>query len=152
MAERVLTCPLCAFEFKRVDTICRHGCPLSSICNLVRCPSCAYEFPETPPQRSWFARLVRPNDDGRPEASCETVSVEKLAAGETAHVVCVAGQPDDRRNTLAVFGVTPGSEITLIQHRPSCVLRVGETELALDTDIAQRILVMREEAAPGARS
>ena len=48
MAERFLTCPLCGFEFAPADTLCQHGCPLRTACNLVRCPMCAYEFPETP--------------------------------------------------------------------------------------------------------
>jgi Fe2+ transport system protein FeoA len=42
---------------------------------------------------------------------------------------------------LAVFGLTPEAEITLIQHLPSCVVQVGETELAIDPEIADEILV-----------
>jgi hypothetical protein len=29
----------------------------------------------------------------------------------------------------------------LVQHQPACVIRIGETELALDADIARDILV-----------
>jgi len=31
--------------------------------------------------------------------------------------------------------------VTLVQRRPSCVIRIGETELALDLEIAEEILV-----------
>ena len=48
-----------------------------------------------------------------------------------------------RRNTLTVFGLTPGTEITLLQRAPSFVIRVGETELGLDREIAQGIYVRR---------
>jgi Fe2+ transport system protein FeoA len=42
---------------------------------------------------------------------------------------------------LTVFGLTPGTEITLLQRHPSFVLRVGETEVGLDKQIARQILV-----------
>jgi Fe2+ transport system protein FeoA len=35
----------------------------------------------------------------------------------------------------------PGAEVTLIQRRPACVVKIGETELALDPEIAADLLV-----------
>ena len=40
-----------------------------------------------------------------------------------------------------MFGLVPETEITIVQLRPACVIRVGETELALDREIAEEILV-----------
>jgi Fe2+ transport system protein FeoA len=40
-----------------------------------------------------------------------------------------------------VYGLGPDAEITLVQHQPACVIRIGETELAIDSDIARDILV-----------
>lgn len=57
MAEPFLTCPLCGFEFQKSDSLCYHGCPLGSMCNLVRCPACEHEFPEQLPGTSWLWRL-----------------------------------------------------------------------------------------------
>ena len=42
---------------------------------------------------------------------------------------------------LAAFGINPGSEITLHQTRPAFVVRLGETELAIDKEIAREIFV-----------
>jgi Fe2+ transport system protein FeoA len=42
---------------------------------------------------------------------------------------------------LAVFGLVPGAEVEVLQRRPTCVVRIGETDLALDADIANEILV-----------
>jgi Fe2+ transport system protein FeoA len=57
--------------------------------------------------------------------------------------VCLGGDNGSRHNNLAVFGLTADAEITLIQQIPSCVLKVGETELAVDPEIADEILVER---------
>ncbi len=145
MAERYLICPLCGFEFEPEDALCAHGCPLRSHCALVRCPGCDYEFAEGPRPATWLRRLL-----GRPPAPepapCEALSVDRLPAGQTARVLSLGGS----RNRLAVFGLVPGTEITLLQRRPACVVQVGETELALDREIARRILVRRPDAGPPA--
>jgi Fe2+ transport system protein FeoA len=140
MAERFLTCPLCGFGFEPEDAVCAHGCPLSSHCGLVRCPACDYEFAESPERGSWLRRLFGgAAPPAAAESQCEALSVDQLRTGQTASVLSLSGD----RNRLAVFGLVPGTEITLLQRRPACVVRVGETELALDREIARRILVRR---------
>lgn len=139
MAERYLTCPLCGFGFEPEDALCAHGCPLRSHCGLVRCPACDYEFTEQPKRGSWLDRLLGRAPEPPTEAECEALSVDQLQAGQTASVLSLSGS----RNKLAVFGLVPGTEITLLQRRPACVVQVGETELALDREIARRILVRR---------
>ncbi len=148
MAERYVTCPLCGFEFEKLDTLCQHGCPLSAVCNLVRCPGCAYEFPETPRAVSWLQRLFTRSREPRLPAANGVATVGDLGRGERARVLCLAGRSPSRCNSLAVFGLVPGVEVTLIQRRPSCVVQVGETELALDPEIAREIVVERGAERP----
>jgi Fe2+ transport system protein FeoA/rubredoxin len=145
MAERFLTCPLCGFGFEPEDALCAHGCPLRSHCALVRCPACDYEFTEQPRRGAWLRRLLGGTPPASSEGQCEALSVDQLAAGQTASVLSLSGS----RNRLAVFGLVPGTEITLLQRRPACVVQVGETELALDLEIARRILVQRPAGASG---
>ena len=138
MADRYLICPLCGFEFEPEDAVCAHGCPMRSHCALVRCPACEYEFAERPSRGSWWSRLFGGATATAPEeGQCEALSVDQLRAGQTASVLSLSGD----RNRLAVFGLVPGTEIKLLQRRPACVVQVGETELALDPEIARRILV-----------
>lgn len=66
-----------------------------------------------------------------------------LPAGATARVVVVATDLRDRAERLASLGISPGSEIELLQRRPAFVLRAGETQVALDEEIARRIFVQR---------
>lgn len=135
-----LQCPLCHWEFVRPDTACAQGCPLGKWCGLVRCPSCGYEFAEPRPFR-WLARLF--HRCPAPAARCERLDLTQLAEGEEAEVVSLNCAHPSRRNTLAVYGVAPGHRVVLQQHRPHVILRVGETELALETDIAREIVVKR---------
>lgn len=142
MSERdsEATCPLCGLVFGRSDALCQHGCPMADLCHLVRCPACGYEFPATPHgNRGLWSRLV---GLGRRRAAVPApggTTVRDLAAGARARVLHLAG--DRSRDALAVFGVVPGAELELVQRTPAFVLRVGETELALDADVAGRILV-----------
>jgi Fe2+ transport system protein FeoA len=169
MAEPLLTCPLCGFEFSPADTSCHHGCPFQSACSLTRCPLCEYEFPATPKSVSWLQGWLRRRREARarrrqpvPAAARKApgcvaaaicadregalLTVRELSGGERAEVVHLEAEDAGRSNTLAVFGLVPGSEITLLQRLPSYVLQVGETMLALDAEVAGSIVVRRPAA------
>lgn len=134
-----LKCPLCGFEFEKANTICHHGCPLGKFCKLIRCPGCQYEFPEPARPFTWLAKLLHPGQSPRTGA----LNLTELAAGETVEFVSVAGVHQSRQHTLALYGVVPGAQILLQQKHPGYVVRIGETELALEADIAREILVRR---------
>ncbi len=141
MAIDYLTCPMCGFEFERTDTLCAHGCPLGALCHLIRCPACEYEFPETPPAVSFVKRLFRrrlPTVTGLPPG---VRTAAELRPGQKAKVLCLGSTVTDRHRTLTVYGLGSGAEITLVQQQPACVIQIGETELALDLEIARDILV-----------
>ena len=130
MAIDYLTCTLCA-----------HGCPLGALCHLVRCPACEYEFPETPPTVSFVKRLLRrrlPTVAGLPPG---VRTASELRPGQRAKVLCLGSTVTDRHRTLTVYGLAPEAELTVVQQYPACVIRIGETELALDPEIARDILV-----------
>ena len=152
MAEPRLTCPLCGFEFERADTLCSHGCPLGAACHLARCPACEYEFPEKPAAVSWVRRLLGRTQDPPPACPGDgMLTVKDLRPGELAEILGLAGESPARRNNLAVFGLVPGSEARLLQRYPSFVLRIGETVLALDGEVAGDIVVRRRSEAETAR-
>jgi Fe2+ transport system protein FeoA len=150
VADEYVTCPFCGFEFATQDTLCHHGCPLGAMCRMNRCPNCQYEFAEQPKAVSWVSSLLR-RRKRLPELPEHVVSVRDLRPGERARVLCLGGGPSTRHNNLAVFGVVPGADVTLVQQRPAPVLRVGETELAVDPAIAREILVERMEPEPVGR-
>ncbi len=133
-------CPLCGFEFYAEDSACQHGCPLRTICTMNRCPSCDYEFTDQPRVVSWLGRLFGRGDECAKEAQ-GAPTVCDMHNGQRARVKGVLTSKGRRHNTLATFGLVAGSDVELLQRRPEYVIRVGETELALDADIARDILI-----------
>jgi Fe2+ transport system protein FeoA len=147
---------MCGMEFERTNSKCEHGCPITKHCNLLRCPSCGYEFPGDSKAASWFGRVFgrqrrhrrrtrrrRRNQAAVVAENGNVVSLEDLGPGESAEMIRLACISSRQRNTLTVFGMTPGTEITLLQRRPTYVVRVGETELGIEEELAREIHVKR---------
>lgn len=62
-----------------------------------------------------------------------------LAPGQRGRIVLVAPRHRERLEQLADLGVTPGLVVTLRQHKPSLVLEVDRTLLALEEEVAEGI-------------
>jgi DtxR family Mn-dependent transcriptional regulator len=80
-----------------------------------------------------------------PGACCSTLSrrvssllcrLSDLTPGERGRVVLVAPRHGERLEQLADLGVTPGAVLALRQRKPSLVVEVDRTLLALEDDIA----------------
>ena len=71
-----------------------------------------------------------------------------LATGTTAAIHRIASSDPGRLVKLSSLGVLPGAEVTLLQRRPAVLLRIGESEIALDPEVAADIWV--EPAGPAA--
>lgn len=63
--------------------------------------------------------------------------------GQPYRIVFIAPQNQSPLERLAVLGILPGGEIRINQKKPSYVLQAGETEVALDPDIAANIYVKK---------
>jgi DtxR family Mn-dependent transcriptional regulator len=96
--------------------ICPHGKPIP------RGPCCARFKREVEP-------LVRPLSD--------------LKLGEEGRIVFITPRSRNRLERLSSLGFIPGSVVRLDQKRPSFVLEIGETTLALDEDIARDVYVKK---------
>lgn len=66
-----------------------------------------------------------------------------LEPGEEGKIVFIVPKEHTRLDRLSSLGVIPGSTIKLHQKRPSFVIKIGETELAIDEEIAKEIYVRR---------
>ena len=146
MVSEYVSCPLCGFEFSRADTLCGHGCPLGSMCHLICCPSCGYEFPERPTGGSWLKKVFGREEEKVTSLPEGVVAASTLAAGDRATLVCMGLSTGTRERSLTVYGLVPGAEVEIVQQSPACVIRIDQTELALDREIADEILVEPEIA------
>jgi DtxR family Mn-dependent transcriptional regulator len=64
-----------------------------------------------------------------------------LPLGGSGSVVFIAPRSVSRLNRLAAFGVVPGSQVRLIERKPSVVLACGHTSLAVEDEIGREIYV-----------
>ena len=71
------------------------------------------------------------------------VSLPDLRIGDEAKIVFISSKYHARLDRLSSFGIIPGGVIKLHQKQPTYVVRIGETELALDKDLAKEIFVKK---------
>ncbi len=61
--------------------------------------------------------------------------------GERYRIVFIATRRHSRLDRLGVLGIYAGNDVHLHQKKPSFVVRIGETDVAIDTEIARDIFV-----------
>ena len=67
--------------------------------------------------------------------------LSRLRTGIKAKVVYISTSSQENSDWLSSLGVVPGLEFTVHHRKPSLVISFGETQLALDDDIADYIYV-----------
>jgi DtxR family Mn-dependent transcriptional regulator len=72
------------------------------------------------------------------------IPLKELKVGQSGRIVFITPRTKRRLSRLASYGVIPGSELTLNQRFPSYVIRIDQTDVALETEIAKEILVKVE--------
>ena len=88
-----------------------------------------------------FNRLrIRSAPDLAPVAVARTLA--DLQPGESARVGCLHCERAARCERLMAYGLVQGQMVTLVQRAPAFVVRVEETELALDEEVARCIEIM----------
>lgn len=70
-----------------------------------------------------------------------------LPIASSGKIVFIAPKSPTRLNRLATLGVIPGTEVRLLQRKPSIVIGCGETSIALEEEIAHEIYVRPERSA-----
>lgn len=69
------------------------------------------------------------------------MQLKELDVGAKARIVFIVPKEEARIDRLTSLGVVPGSIIKLKQKRPSFILKIDETSLAIDPVIAEEIYV-----------
>ncbi len=73
----------------------------------------------------------------------------ELGVGELCRIVFMAPGGHGSLERIATMGILPGADVRLHQKRPSMILDIGHTTLAIDSEIAAAIYVKRLPAAEG---
>jgi Fe2+ transport system protein FeoA len=77
--------------------------------------------------RSLSARLVSP--------------LSQLAEGQTGKVAYIAARKLEQLQKLTAMGILPGASISVVQTFPAYVFQAGQTQFAVDREIADAIYV-----------
>jgi DtxR family Mn-dependent transcriptional regulator len=79
----------------------------------------------------------------RTTVESQVVPLTALAPGERGRIVYIRPRNHQRLHRLTSLGLTPGVKVTLHRRSPAFCLRYEETELAIDRDVAEDIVVSR---------
>jgi DtxR family Mn-dependent transcriptional regulator len=66
-----------------------------------------------------------------------------ILPGDKAKIVFITPGFHSRLDRLSAMGVVPGSVVKLHQKKPSYVIQLGETMIAVDKDITKEIFVRK---------
>lgn len=77
----------------------------------------------------------------RRELTPIVVSLKELPVGSEGKIVFITTPHHQRLSRLVNLGVIPGGKFVLHQKKPSYLLRLGSTEIAIDDSIASEIFV-----------
>lgn len=69
--------------------------------------------------------------------------LNRLKSGETARIVYVSTKHHSRLDRLTDLGITPGEVVKVHQTYPAFVLKVGETDLAIDPEVLDDVYVRK---------
>ena len=69
------------------------------------------------------------------------VPLDRIKVGSTSKIIFTTPAYHERYERLTLLGVEPGASITLYKKIPSFVIKVDETEVALDQEVAREIFV-----------
>ncbi len=116
---------------------------LDGVCTLLGHPSnCPHGRP-IPPGACCEARQT--------VIESQVVPLSALKPGERARIIYVQPRSHQRLHRLSSIGLNPGVEIVLHRRHPALCLRFEQTEIALDTSVAEDIQVCRINSHNGIR-
>lgn len=83
--------------------------------------------------------------DKHNEAQAAVLPLSSMKSGERGAIAYLSSRQMDSLQKLMALGVLPGSPIAIIQTYPSVVFQVGQTQVAVDSELASDIYVRRIE-------
>ena len=82
-------------------------------------------------------------EEARSKGDVGVVALTELKAGEGGEIAYMAASDVRKMQKLMSMGVLPGSDLELIRTYPSYIFRVGNSEFAVDQDLASEIFVRK---------
>ncbi len=137
------TCPMCGFLYNPQDQSACPSCPLHQNCTMVCCPACGHTTidPAQSTLARWATRLLKPErHDAKPPPKDRTTLLD-IRPGGQARVVEFLSLSAVQVENLQAYGLAPGHLLQVLQHAPVTVIQIGNTELALEAELASQVEV-----------
>jgi DtxR family transcriptional regulator, Mn-dependent transcriptional regulator len=93
-----------------------------------------------------------------PEGSCcssardtlqsAIVSLDNVKVGDSVKISYINTPSNSRMHKLSHFGIIPGAEISIHQRYPALIVECGNTQLAMEEDVAREVFVMYPKDRP----
>jgi DtxR family transcriptional regulator, Mn-dependent transcriptional regulator len=119
----------CEFEH-----LLHHGVD-SKICTLLNHPTTCPHGKPIPPGKCCEA--------ARSAGEVGVVALTELKAGEKGEIAYLSTGDAKKMQKLMSMGVLPGNQLSLSRTFPSYIFRVGNSEFAVDTDLAREIFIRK---------
>ncbi len=88
--------------------------------------------------------MSQPADNHRPKVVLDIQPLTRLNTGQIGKVVYLYTTNRDKLQKIMAMGILPGMAITLLQKFPSFVLQIGNSQFAVDKELAEIIFVETE--------
>ena len=83
-------------------------------------------------------------EQARAEGAVGVVALTEFRPGETGEIAYLAASDDRKMQKLMSMGVLPGTSVQLLRNYPSYIFKVGQSEFAVDQELASEIFVRKE--------
>ncbi len=77
------------------------------------------------------------------KASRIVVTLSQMESNQEGRIAYIHTKGSERLQKLMAMGITPGMQIHVIQRFPSYVFQIGQTQIAVDEEIAKEIFIIR---------
>lgn len=148
-----MKCAFCGYEFDETQARsgCQ-GCPMHRSCGKLRCPNCGYEALPEPGLikliRRWGEKKMFDKGSSGALAAGSFAgaipgarSLAEMAPGQSGKILSLNTRDQNQLRKLMAMGILPGVSVRLIQKHPAYVFQVGNTQIAVDRQIAQSMRV-----------
>lgn len=120
----------CEFEH-----LLHHGVD-TKICTLLNHPTTCPHGKPIPPGSCC--------DQARVDGTVGVVALTELKPGDPGEIVYLAASDVRKMQKLMSMGVLPGTSVRLLRTYPSYIFKVGQSEFAVDEELAREIFVRQE--------
>lgn len=146
-----MRCQLCGYEFDETQLVCHASCTFNKYCTIICCPNCGYQVVDESQSRlangaRWMLKRLAAS---KQKQTTQTITpadpthcpLSKMNPGTSGRVVAILSDKPGRLERLQVFGLIEGARISLMQRHPEYIVEVGFTELTIEWDVADQIMV-----------